>query len=141
MIASELWDGKVPLWNPYQASGAPLAANWVNGVFDPVQAVVNLHPTPRTWDLMIVGTFLIAAVSTYAFCRVLGMGYLAGITGATAFSLSGYFLLYANNSFIRTYSYLPILCLFVELVIRSRRFWPIPALGLGHLRVCLHRHA
>ena len=78
-----------------------------SAVFDPLNVVVNLHPTPRTWDLTLIGTFVLGAILTYVFCRVVGMGYLAAIVGATAYSLSGYFSLYSNNGFVRTFVYLP----------------------------------
>ena len=39
-------NGELPLWNPYQATGAPLAANMQSAVFDPLLLAVNLHPTP-----------------------------------------------------------------------------------------------
>ena len=45
--------------------------------------------------------------------------------------ISGYFSLYSNNGFVRTFLYLPLLCLLVECVVRSRRFLPIPLLGLA----------
>ena len=129
--ARDLWDGDLPLWNPYQAAGAPLAANMQSAVFDPLNIVVNVHPTPRTWDLTLIGTFVLGAIFTYLFCRVIGMGYLAGIAGATAYSLSGYFSLYSNNGFVRTFLYLPLICLLIEWVMRSKRFLPILVLGLA----------
>ncbi len=59
------------------------------------------------------------------------MGTVAAIVGATAFSISGYFSLYSNNGFVRTYMYLPLLCLLVEWVVRTRRLLAVAALGLG----------
>ena len=105
VTSRELWDGEIPLWNPYQGSGTPHAANMQSAVFDPLLIAVNLHPTPRTWDLTLIGVFVLAAICTYSFCRVLGMGYLAGIAGATTYSLSGYFSLYSNNGFVRAFRY------------------------------------
>ena len=131
VTAAELKAGRLPLWNPHQGTGAPLAANMQSSVFDPTMLAVRIDPNPLTWDLTILACFAIGAVCTYAFCRVVGMGYLAAVTGATAFSISGYFSLYSNNGFVRAYLYLPLLCLLVECVVRSRRFLPIPLLGLA----------
>jgi hypothetical protein len=131
VTSSELWDSEIPLWNPYQGAGAPHAGNMQSAVFDPLNIAVNLHPTPLTWDLTLIGTFIGGAIFTYAFCRVIGMGYLAAVAGATAYSLSGYFSLYSNNGFVRTFLYLPLICLLIEWVMRSKRFVPIPILGLA----------
>ena len=66
-------DGEIPLWNPYQAAGAPHAANMQSAVFDPLLLAVNLHPTPLTWDLSIIGAFVLGAAAAYLFGRILGL--------------------------------------------------------------------
>ena len=71
-------DGELPLWNPYQGAGAPLAANMQSAVFDPLLLAVNLHPTPLTWDLSILGAFVLGAAAAYLFGRVLGLRVVAG---------------------------------------------------------------
>jgi Bacterial membrane protein YfhO len=124
-------DGEMPLWNPYQAAGAPLAANMQSAVFDPLLLAVNLHPTPLTWDLSIVGAFVLGAAAAYLFGRVLGLRVVPAVVTSAAFSLSGWFFLYSNNQFSRSYVFLPVLFLLVELVVRSRRLWPVFGLGLA----------
>ncbi len=59
----------MPLWNPYQGAGAPHAANMQSAVFDPLLLGVNLHPTPLTWDLSIIGAFVLGAAAAYLFGR------------------------------------------------------------------------
>lgn len=124
-------DGELPLWNPYQAFGAPLAANMQSAVFDPLLLAVNLHPTPLVWDLSIIGAFLLGAAAAFVFGRVLGLRVEAAVVTSAAFSLSGWFFLYSNNVFSRAYVYLPLLFLLVELVLRSRRLLPVLLLGVA----------
>ena len=124
-------DGELPLWNPYQAFGAPLAANMQSAVFDPLLLAVNLHPTPLMWDLSIVGAFVLGAAAAFVFGRVLGLRVEAAVVTSAAFSLSGWFFLYCNNVFSRSYVYLPLLFLLVELVLRSRRLLPVFLLGVA----------
>ncbi len=123
-------EGEAPLWNPYQGAGSPLAANMVSAAFDPLLLPVNLHPTPRTWDFAIVGAFLLGAVASYLFGRVIGLLIVPSVVMSAAFSLSGFFFLYSNNQLSRSYIYLPVIFLLVELVLRSRRLWPVFALGV-----------
>ena len=124
-------DGELPLWNPYQAFGAPLAANMQSAVFDPLLLAVNLHPTPLVWDLSIVGAFVLGAAAAFVFGRILGLRVEAAVVTSAAFSLSGWFFLYSNNGFSRSYVYLPLLFLLVELVLRSRRLLPVFLLGVA----------
>ena len=123
--------GEVPLWNPYQAAGSPHAANMQSAVFDPLLLGVNLHPTPLTWDLSIIGAFVLGAAAAYVFGRVLGLWVVPAVVTSAAFSLSGWFFLYSNNGFSRSYVYLPILFLLVELVLRSRRLLPVFGLAVA----------
>ena len=122
-------EGEIPLWNPYQAAGAPHAANMQSAVFDPLLLAVNLNPTPLTWDLSILGAFVLGAAAAYLFGLVLGLHVLPAVVSSAAFSLSGWFFLYSNTGFSRSYAFLPLLFLLVELVLRSRRL--LPTLGLG----------
>ena len=107
--------GELPLWNPYQGAGAPLAANMSSAVFDPLLLAVNLHPTALTWDLSILGAFILGAAAAYLFGRVLGLRVVPAVVGSAAFSLSGWFFLYSNNQFSRSYVFIPLLFLLVEL--------------------------
>jgi len=125
-----LSDGEIPLWNPYEAAGAPHAANMQSAVFDPLLLAVNLHPTPLTWDLSIVGAFVLGAAAAYLFGRVLGLRVVPAVVSSAAFSLSGWFFLYSNNGFSRSYAFLPLAFLLVELTLRSRRLWPVFGLAV-----------
>jgi len=124
-------NGELPLWNPYEAAGAPHAANMQSAVFDPLLLAVNLHPTQWTWDLSIIGAFLLGAAAAYVFGRVIGLAVVPAVVTSAAFSLSGWFFLYSNNGFCRSYVYLPLLFLLVELVLRSRRLLPVLALSVA----------
>lgn len=122
-------DGELPLWNPYQAAGAPHAANMQSAVFDPLLLAVNLHPTPLTWDISFIGALVLGAAAAYLFGRILGLAVIPAVVASAAFSLSGWFFLYSNNGWGRSYAYLPLLFLLVELVLRTRRL--LPAFGLA----------
>src|SRR5258708_3320939 len=87
----EIAGGDVPLWNPYQGAGTPLAANGQSSVFDPMMLAVNLHPTTLTWDLTFLFAFALGAVGMYLFLRILVLSMLAALAGTGAFLLCGYF--------------------------------------------------
>src|SRR5262249_40773524 len=118
-------------WNPYEGAGTPLLADSPSAALDPLLLPVNLHPTPRTWDLVIVGCFLLGAVATYAFARVLALREVPAVVVSAAFSLSGYFFLSTTTASNRSSASLPILLLLVELVVRYRRTLPVIGLGVA----------
>jgi Bacterial membrane protein YfhO len=123
-------DGEIPLWNPYEAAGAPHAANMQSAVFDPLLLAVNLHPSPLTWDLSIIAAFVLGAAAAYLFGRVLGLRVVPAVVSSATFALSGWFFLYSNNGFSRSYAFLPAVFLLVDLTLRSRRLWPVFGLGV-----------
>ena len=131
VISESWWDGELPMWNPYQGAGTPMAANMSSAAFDPLVLPVNLHPTPWVWDLNMLATMALGAIATYTFCRVVSMGYIAAVVGASIFSASGYVMLYSNTGYIHAYAYLPILCIVIEWLIRSSRVLPIALLGVA----------
>jgi hypothetical protein len=131
VVHRELSRGELPLWNPYEGAGAPLAANGQSAVYDPLMLAVNLHPTTRTWDLSFLFAFMIGAVGMYLFLRLLGLPMLPALAGTAAFSLSGYFATDNNATFVTGYLYLPWLFLFVDRVAVSRRVGWTAALGMA----------
>ena len=124
-------EGELPFWNPYQGAGTPQAANMQSAPFDPLLLAVNLHPTQRVWDFSIVGAFVLGALATFVFARVLGLFTVPAVVASAAYSLSGFFFLYSNNQFSRSYAYLPILLLLIEMTLRSRRSWPVFTLAIA----------
>jgi hypothetical protein len=126
-----LSQGELPFWNPYQAAGSPQMANQISEPFDPLLFLVNLHPSERVWDFSIIGAYVLGAAAMFIFARVLGLEALPSVVASAAFSLSGYFFLYSNNSFSRAYIYLPVLFLLVELILRSRRLLPVFGFGVA----------
>ena len=99
----------LPLWNPYQGIGAPLAGNMQSSVFDPFPAR-PARPRPRSsQDLtLLVGLLLIGAAAYFA-ARMLRLGVLAAVLTGSVYGLSGWFFVYSNDEWFRTYMYLPFL--------------------------------
>jgi hypothetical protein len=65
-ISSELWQGRLPLWNPYLLVGHPFQADVQSGVFYPVTLLFSLlgGPDGISYTLLewqVVADFLLAA--------------------------------------------------------------------------------
>ncbi len=126
-----IWKGELPLWNPYQAAGKPHAANFQSAVADPLLLAVNLHPTPWVWDLSFLAAFGLGSGFMFLFLRGRTLGRGPALLGVAVFSLSGYFALYSNNLFVRSYIYLPVLFWMADRLIASPSRARICIFGLG----------
>ncbi len=58
-----------PLWNPYQAYGAPLAADMQSQPFNPLFALFSIHPTPWTYNFFVLTRLFIAGFFAYLYLR------------------------------------------------------------------------
>lgn len=121
VVHNEYSQGRLPLWNPYQGSGTPLAGNAQSAAFDPLMLAVDLHPSLLVWDLSLLFAYVLASAATFLFLRNLGVSTLGAVTGAGAFALCGFYAIDSNNTFTRVYTYLPLILLGVDHVTRSRK--------------------
>jgi hypothetical protein len=88
--------GQLPLWNPYNVLGMPLAFSWQPGVFSVPVLLSYLAPVHYAYTVIVLSKLVIAGTGAYALCRVLGMGPLSAAFGGTVFELSGPMVHYAG---------------------------------------------
>jgi len=119
--------GHVPLWNPDEGLGTPLAADPPTAALDPLMLGIFLHPSELVTDLSTLLWLLLIGVAAYAAARALRTGPVAATVAGIVYGLSGWFFAYSNNWFFRVYLFLPLIIAAVEWTIRSRRRLP-PAL-------------
>ena len=106
--------GRLPLWNPYQASGHPLAAQYSTRAFFPYQIIEDLSPV-WTWDFFMLGRPLVAGFFTYLFLRALGLGFASSFAGGLFYMFSGTFVWFINlEQFLNTAMMLPVVMWAVE---------------------------
>jgi hypothetical protein len=86
---TQVHHGQLPLWNPYEALGMPLAFNWQTAAFSVPTLIGYLFPLQLAFTVQVVVTLVIAGSGVYALCRVLRLGTLACVFAATVFELSG----------------------------------------------------
>jgi hypothetical protein len=92
----QVHQGHLPLWNPYNALGVPLAFTWQSGVFSVPVLLSYLVPVHAAYTVIVLAKLVIAGTGAYTLCRVLGTGALAAAFGGTAFELSGPMVHYAG---------------------------------------------
>ena len=86
---TQVHQGHVPLWNPYNVLGVPLAFNWQSGVFSLPALVGYILPVRYAYTALVLVKLVVAGTGAYALCRVVGITALGAAFGGTAFELSG----------------------------------------------------
>ena len=116
----------IPGWNPHLFSGTPFAGDPESGwMYLPAMLTFALLSAASAFKAMVAVQLAVAALSTYALARGLGMGALAALIAAVLY-LTGPFLhwnTYCCLIFSQFATWLPLALLGIELGLRSER-WP-----------------
>lgn len=83
--------GHLPLWDPYNALGLPLAFNFQSAPFSLPALVSYLVPVRFAYTLITFLKIVIAGTGVLVLARTLKLGALAGALAGTVFELSGAF--------------------------------------------------
>lgn len=105
--AGELREGRLPLWNPYNASGEPWLANPQTGVFYPPTWLFVLLPFATAYMLFLLLHLVVLGWGAYLFfARRASPG--AALVGAVALTFSGpvLSLLDVSNN-LATFAWIP----------------------------------
>jgi hypothetical protein len=112
--------GELPLWNPYQAAGTPLAAQYSTKAFFPYQILEDISPV-WTWDFFILGRLLVAGFFTYLFLTTLGLCFPSAFLGGLFYMFSGTFVWFINlEQMANTAMMLPVVMYMVEFLATRR---------------------
>ncbi len=116
-FASEsLWQGAIPLWNPYQYAGAPFISDNQNGIFYPINLLlflVNPNFSYRAIQGLVIWHFFFAGAAMYFCLRLLPerepLPRSAAVIGSIAFMFSGVFITHIGNlNLIAVAAWLPV---------------------------------
>ncbi len=127
-VAGEWGQGRLPLWNPYENLGVPLAADPTAAVFYPGKLVFAL-PIGFAWayKLYIMGHVLLAAGTAYRLARRFGASAAAGGVCAVSYAFSGNVLFqHCNVVFLVGAAWLPAALLAADRMLLGRsRKWAV----------------
>ncbi len=102
---------QVPWWNPYEATGTPLAGEMAGAAFFP-PTLFTLLSGGQLYERMLLE--LLAGLSTFLLLRRLSVNRTVAVAGAVAFELNGTFAWFAHAP-VNPIAFLPLLLLGVEL--------------------------
>lgn len=113
-LAEKTW----PLWNPYQAYGAPLAANMQAQPFNPLFALFSLHPSPWAYNIYLLFRLFLAGFFAYLYLRFF-LGFAPSLVGGIASLLAGFYIIYIAMPHLSVEVLLPALFFSIELLLRK----------------------
>lgn len=113
--------GRLPLWNPYQGAGMPLAAQYSSRAFFPYQIAEDLSPV-WAWDLFMLGRLWLAGILTFLFLGEVGASPGAAFLGGLFYMLSGTMVWWINfEQMTNAAMMLPLMLLGVARQVRHSR--------------------
>jgi hypothetical protein len=92
LIADALREGRLPLWNPYEALGMPLFAQLLHGVLHPWSLLAAFVARNDGIDLLIVLHVATGAIGAGVLARTLGASRTGSAIAGLGYGLSGYLL-------------------------------------------------
>ncbi len=113
---SQLKQGQIPFWNPYNFSGNPQMADFQSAVFYPFNFLYLLLPFNFAWTLIIMLQPLLAALFMYLFLKKgVGLKDFPAFLGGVAFGFSSYMTVWIEYGNIgSTILWLPLTLLFAK---------------------------
>lgn len=123
LLSESLRSGKFPLWTDLVGNGFPIAAEGQIGAFSPINWIIfGLFPMPQAFMIAIFFCFLISAVGSYLFSRVLGFTRSVSLAAAAFTSVSGYAVVQMTHlNLLQSFSFVPWAFFFLERFLTSRR--------------------
>jgi len=119
MLATELIkEGTIPLWNPHQGGGTPLAADTINYIFSPT-IFLFLLPVDF-WDFGLLTHLWLAGLFMFLFLRSLKLNFTSSISGSTLYMLSGAFVWFLPHTHIPVMVFTPFILYSLEKLIQTR---------------------
>jgi hypothetical protein len=137
-LGQQLRDFSIPGWNPHLFSGTPFAADPQSGWTQlPVMLSFMLFKPVTAMKALIAFNLFFAALTTYAYARLLTMNVVGSVAAAVAFALSSSFIgfnSYCCNLMGSYAAWIPLTLLGIELSVRRKRLVErAGALGLAGL--------
>jgi hypothetical protein len=118
-VAASYASLQLPLWNPHQFFGTPLAADAQPGAFDILRLPALLTVHAWGWDVYYLSQSALSLVLTYAFGRSVGFRPPAAFVAAVAYTFSGFMFIRGNLHYIEVFHLVPGILWGTERVVRG----------------------
>ena len=111
---SEVWQGRIPLWNPHVFAGSPFFANPQSALLFPLNWVALIVPVAPAFALIAILKVAAIGLATYWFLRVRALHPLAALMGSISFMWSGLVIVWLQWTYAAALIFVPMLLASVE---------------------------
>ncbi len=112
--------GFIPLWNPYNFSGAPLLANFQSAVFYPLNIVFLILSEHYAWTGLIILQIFLALWFTYLYAKEIGLSHFGSMFSAISFVCSSFVIVWLEyNTIVHVILWLPLILLSIENLVKA----------------------
>ena len=106
---------ELPLWNPYNFSGAPLLGNMQNAALYPLNILFIASPFSFMWSIQVILQILLSSTFIYIYLRNLQVSKLASLLSSIAYGFSGFNIVWLEwNTIGHTGLWLPLVLLSID---------------------------
>ncbi|QDU62887.1 Bacterial membrane protein YfhO [Planctomycetes bacterium Pan216] len=137
-LCAEQWRaGNVPLWNPHENGGQPLAANATSSVFYPLKVFFLCQPYGSVFKWYLMGHVVLAWCACWLAAVGFGIRSWGAAMAATAYAFSGFVLFQLYNIiFLCGAAWLPLGLLAMDRLVRRPRLgWALLLAGTTSLQL------
>ena len=114
-VIEQIRNGKLPLWNPHNFSGAPLLANFQSAALYPLSILYFLFSQPLAWSILVFLQPALSSSFTYWYCRKIGLHPVASALAAISFSYGSFMTVWLEyNTIGHVILWLPLALLAIE---------------------------
>ena len=89
LVGAQLRSGRLPLFDPYIWSGAPLLGGWNAGAAYPFTLLFAVMSGTAAWTINLIVTWWVAGLGTFAFLRASRLSRVASFLGGLSFAFAG----------------------------------------------------
>ena len=139
--------GIIPLWNPFNFSGAPHLANFQSAVFSPINLLFFGFSFINAWSLLILLQPLLAGIFTIFYCRKIGLKNFSSFLSGLSFAFCGFLTVWLEYGTLGwAILWLPLTFLLWEYFWETKKwlYWTLINIAIsfsllsGHLQISLY---
>jgi len=130
-------NGELPLWNPYNGGGQPLAGDMQSSSFNPIALPVLVNPSPVMWDFFLLFRLFLAGFFTFIFLKLINIKTAGALAGAITFMLSGYMMFFVNMAHLNVEILIPLMLMATELLHRQKSLFSLVVLAIASALVVI----
>ena len=126
LVIFQIIHGQLPLWNPYNFSGAPLLANFQSAVFYPLTFFYFIFKQKIGWTILLFLQPFLAGIFTYIFAKEIKISKYGSVIASVSYAFCSFMMVWFEyNTLGQVILWLPLLLFLTEKLLTKKNWWII----------------